>query len=156
MKQHSALSESSCNRGFYIRAICFDLFARHWHGACARAEPAWHLPRCYRYHRSRNVRVSTGTLPNGFTPSISATFWLGLPRHDPPSTQLLLAPSVEYVAVRPGALFGKEITAILARATTSLLWRGTTHPVAARGSELEGIPYQQLFAWANPGRGLSV
>lgn len=33
----------------------------------------------------------TGTLPNGFTPSISATFWLGLPRRGPsPPTQLLL------------------------------------------------------------------
>ena len=119
-------------------------------------------PGCYRDVKDTTCTaqflIKSQSLIHNCQLSLYALAWTTTPWTLPSNTALCVGPKIDYVIVKGENPYTKiEALYLLAEArlaayakelgeTPEVLWRG-------KGSDLEGIQYEQLIPWANPGEG---
>ena len=111
---------------------------------------------CTAQFRITSPNSLIASLPNSLP--LFALAWTTTPWTLPSNTALCVGPKIDYVIVKGENPYTKiEALYLLAEArlaayakelgeTPEILWRG-------KGTDLEGVQYEQLIPWANPGEG---
>ncbi|HLP05553.1 MAG TPA: isoleucine--tRNA ligase, partial [Paludibacter sp.] len=110
-------------------------------------------PGCY-----RDVKDTTCVAQFKLKNEINTYFlaWTTTPWTLPSNTALCVGPTIEYVKIKTTNPYTKEAcNLILAEALLGSVLGKNEYEILSRmkGSDLEGMPYEQLIPWVNPGSG---